>query len=99
MIFFAGLVLFLFSFAIGPDAALLRQLAGGLLWVGIAFTGTLSLSRTYQTEELAGGIQYLRLYPGEIRAILGENAARIYGFDMAELDAVAGKLPLEACEI
>lgn len=69
MIFFAGLVLFLFSFAIGPDAALLRQLAGGLLWVGIAFTGTLSLSRTYQTEELAGGIQYLRLYPGEIRAI------------------------------
>lgn len=69
MIFFAALVLFLFSFAIGPDAALLRQLAGGLLWVGIAFTGTLSLSRTFQTEELAGGLQYLRLYPGETRAI------------------------------
>jgi heme exporter protein B len=69
MVFFAALVLFLFSFAIGPDAALLRQLAGGLIWVGIAFTGTLSLGRTFQTEELAGGLQYLQLYPGEIRAI------------------------------
>ena len=37
--------------------------------------------------------------PAEIRAILATNAARIYGFDMDELDAAAAKLPLEACQI
>ncbi|MFQ5889120.1 MAG: heme exporter protein CcmB [Gemmatimonadota bacterium] len=69
MVFFAALVLFIFSFAIGPDTALLRQVAGGLLWVGIAFTGMLSLSRTYQSEETSGGLEGLRLYPGNVRAV------------------------------
>lgn len=49
-------------------------------------------------------LEYLRellegVPPAEIRAILGANAARIYGFDMAELDAVAARLPAEACAI
>ena len=35
----------------------------------------------------------------EVRALLATNAARIYGFDMAELDAVAATLPLEACQV
>jgi heme exporter protein B len=69
MLSFAALVLFLFSFAIGPDTVLLRRLAGGLLWVAIVFTGTLSLGRAFQTEELAGGMRLLRLYPGDPRAI------------------------------
>ena len=69
MIFFAALVLFIFAFAIGPDPALLRELAGGLLWVGITFTGVLSLSRTFHSEELSGGLEGLELYPGEIRAV------------------------------
>ncbi len=69
MVFFAALVLFIFSFALGPDTALLRQVSGGLLWVGIAFTGTLSLNRTYQSEEISGGIEGLRVYPGDPRAI------------------------------
>lgn len=69
MIFFSVLVLFIFAFAIGPDPALLRELAGGLLWVGITFTGVLSLSRTFHSEELSGGLEGLELYPGEIRAV------------------------------
>ncbi len=78
MAFFAGLVLLLFSFAIGPDTELLRRLAGGLLWVAIAFTGTLALGRAFQTEEIAGGVRFLRLYPGEIRAIfLGKLLANL----------------------
>lgn len=78
MIFFAALVLFLFAFAIGPDPDQLRSLAGGLLWVGIAFTGTLSLSRTYHSEEVAGGLEGLRLYPGEPRSIyLGKLAGNL----------------------
>lgn len=69
MIFFAALVLFIFAFAVGPDPALLQELAGGLLWVGITFTGVLSLSRTFHSEELSGGLEGLELYPGEIRAV------------------------------
>lgn len=69
MAFFAALLLFIFSFAIGPDPELLRRLAAGLLWVGIVFTGTLSLGRTFQSEELSGGLRNLRLYPGDVRAI------------------------------
>lgn len=69
MAFFAALLLFIFSFAIGPDPELLGRVAGGLLWVGIVFTGTLSLGRTFQSEEMSGGLRNLRLYPGEVRAI------------------------------
>ncbi len=78
MVFFAGLVLLIFSFAIGPDTDLLRRIAGGLLWIGITFTGMLSLSRTYQSEEAAGGLEALRQYPGDLRAIyLGKLATNI----------------------
>lgn len=69
MAFFAALLLFIFSFAIGPDPELLQRLAAGILWVGIVFTGTLSLGRTFQSEELSGGLRNLRLYPGDVRAI------------------------------
>lgn len=69
MVFFAALVLLVFSFALGPDTVLLQRVAGGVLWVGIAFTGILSLSRTYQSEETSGGVEGLRLYPGDARAI------------------------------
>lgn len=78
MLCFAALVLFLFSFAIGADNRLLERLAGGLLWVAIIFTGTLSLGRTFQSEELAGGARLLRLYPGDTRAIyLGKLAGNL----------------------
>jgi heme exporter protein B len=78
MLSFAALVIFLFSFAIGPDTRLLARLSGGLIWVTIIFTGTLSLGRAFQTEELAGGIRLLRLYPGDTRAIyLGKLAANL----------------------
>ena len=69
MAFFAALALFVFAFAIGPDPGLLERLAGGLLWIGIVFTGLLSLSRTFHSEQLSGGLEGLELYPGEVRAI------------------------------
>lgn len=69
MLAFAALVLFVFSFAIGPDTPLLRRISAGLLWVAIVFTGLLSLSRTYQSEEAAGGLEGLRMAPGDPRAI------------------------------
>ena len=68
MVFFALLILFIFSFALGPDTELLQRVAGGLLWVGIAFTGLLSLSRTYQNEETSGGLERHQL---EVEGLVG----------------------------
>ena len=78
MLFFAALVLFVFSFAIGPDVPLLKRIAAGLLWIAIIFTGILSLSRTYQAEEAGGGLEGLRMAPGDPRSIyLGKLASNI----------------------
>lgn len=78
MLAFATLVLFVFSFAIGPDTPLLKRISSGLVWVAIVFTGLLSLSRTYQAEEAAGGLEGLRMAPGDPRAIyLGKLAGNV----------------------
>lgn len=78
MAFFAAMVLFIFSFALGPDApamsagpgqTLLQYLWPGLLWVAIFFTGILALGRSFQVEMESGGMEALRLYPGDKKAI------------------------------
>lgn len=51
VLLFAVLVLFIFSFALGPQIARQRDLAAGLLWVAFVFTGLLGLSRTFQVEQ------------------------------------------------
>ncbi|NIR43489.1 MAG: transcriptional regulator, partial [Gemmatimonadetes bacterium] len=77
MAFFAAMVLFIFSFALGPDApgmaaggqTLLQYLWPGLLWVAIFFTGILALGRSFQIEMESGGLEALRLYPGDKKAL------------------------------
>jgi heme exporter protein B len=50
MLFFAGMVLLVFSFALGPDPSQLRTAAGGLLWLAFVFSGILAFGRAYQLE-------------------------------------------------
>src|SRR6185436_18060755 len=77
MAFFAGLVLLIFAFAIGPDIpvtgpggqGLLAYISPGLLWVAIMLTGVLALGRSFQMELENGALEGLRLYPGDRRAI------------------------------
>ncbi len=86
MAFFAAIVLFIFSFAIGPDTpgltpeglTLLQFLWPGLLWIAIFFTGILALGRSFQLETENGGLEALRLYPGDPKAIYaGKLAANL----------------------
>jgi heme exporter protein B len=89
MVFFAGLVLFTFGFALGPDAPgsgagapgsgrLLALLSPGLLWVAILFAGVLAVDRSFQLETERGGLEGLRLLPGDRKAIyLGKLAANV----------------------
>ncbi|NIR43386.1 MAG: hypothetical protein GWN99_05550 [Gemmatimonadetes bacterium] len=95
MAFFAAMVLFIFSFALGPDApgmaagsgqTLLQYLWPGLLWVAIFFTGILALSRSFQVEMESGGMEALRLYPGDKKAIYaGKLAANLIILGAMEL--------------
>lgn len=75
-LFFAALVLLLFGFALGPDAALLAQAAPGLLWLAIVFAGLLAVARLHQIETDDGALEQLALYPVARRAIyLGKALA------------------------
>lgn len=107
MAFFAGLVLFVFAFAVGPDPELLRRVGAGLLWVGVVFTGVLSLGRTFHSEEMSGGLEGLLLHPGPVRAVyLGKLLGNLVlllvveavlfpaGAVLFQLDLVGRLLPL-----
>ena len=96
MAFFAGLVLFTFGFALGPDlpaptpglgeGPLLRQLAPGLLWVTILFAGVLAVDRSFQLELERGGLDGLRLFPGDRKAVyLGKLFANLAVMVLMEL--------------
>jgi heme exporter protein B len=50
MIFFAAIVLLIFSFALGPDPARLRAAAGGVLWLAFILAGMLAFGRVFQLE-------------------------------------------------
>jgi heme exporter protein B len=65
VVFFAGLVLILFGFALGPDNEALRGAAAGVLWLTVLFAGVLSFNRSYQIELESGAMESLLLYPGE----------------------------------
>ncbi len=75
-LFFAGLVLLLFGFALGPDSRRLAEAAPGLLWLAIVFGGLLTVARLHQLEAEDGALDELARYPVERRAIyLGKALA------------------------
>jgi heme exporter protein B len=68
-LFFAGVVLLLFGFALGPDAARLAAAAPGLLWLAVVFAGILAVGRLHLLETDDGALEQLALYPVSRRAI------------------------------
>jgi heme exporter protein B len=78
VVFLAGLILLLFGFALGPDQAALRGVAGGVLWLTVLFSGVLSFNRSYEQELENGALEMLLLYPGDRRSIfLGKLIANL----------------------
>jgi heme exporter protein B len=64
VLFLAALMLLMFGFALGPDAASLRAAAAGIVWLTILFSGNLAFHRSYQVELEGGALETLLLYPG-----------------------------------
>jgi heme exporter protein B len=78
VVFMAGLILLLFGFALGPDHDALRNVAGGVLWLTVLFSGVLSFNRSYEQELEHGALEMLLLYPGDRRSIfLGKLLANL----------------------
>jgi heme exporter protein B len=71
---FAGIVLFLFGFALGPDSRRLADAAPGLLWLGLVFAGLLAVGRLHEIETEDGALEQLALYPVDRRAIYAGKA-------------------------
>jgi len=66
---FGATSLLLFSFAIGPETAALRQYSAGFLWLGLLLASTLTLADSYQSEMDDLALEGLRLLPADPRAL------------------------------
>ena len=78
VVFFAILMLLLFGFALGPDAAGLRAAAAGVLWLTVLFAGVLTFNRSYQLELENGALEALLLYPAARWTVfIGKLAANL----------------------
>lgn len=78
VVFMAILTLLLFGFALGPDTQALKDVAGGVVWLTILFSGVLSFNRSYEQELEGGTLDALLLYPGQRRSIfLGKLIANL----------------------
>jgi heme exporter protein B len=65
MTLFASLVAILSALALFVDEEIGRQVAPGVLWIAIAFSGTLGLARTWGREREEGALKALLLSPIE----------------------------------
>lgn len=75
-IFFAFACLLVFAFAFVRDGRAIDHAASGILWVTVAFAGTLALGRTFERERQGDTLRALLLSPVERPAIyLGKLAS------------------------
>jgi heme exporter protein CcmB len=74
-LFFAVSVMLVFSFSFVREGVAIEGAAGGILWVAIAFSGTLALGRAFERERQNETLRGLLMSPAERPAIyLGKLA-------------------------
>ena len=66
---FGASALLLFSFAVGPNAEILRQFSAGFLWLGLLLSSTLTLAESFHAEMENKALEGLLLLPADSRAI------------------------------
>ena len=76
MVFFATLLVLIYSFAFPRDIRAVRGAAPGMLWVALAFTGTIALGRAFDRERENDTMRALLLAPvPRLAVFLGKAAA------------------------
>jgi len=68
-LFFAVSCVLIFSFAFVKEGRAVEDVAAGILWVAIAFSGTLALGRTFERERYGETLKALLLAPTSRAAI------------------------------
>jgi heme exporter protein CcmB len=69
IVFFAISCVLVFAFALVKDGRTVVDAAAGILWIAIAFSGTLALGRTFERERYTDTLRALMLAPAERPAI------------------------------
>lgn len=75
MLFYALLVIVIFSFAFEAQAALTARVGGGLLWVAFLFAGLLALDRAFAREAAGDCLTGLAISPASRAAALAGKCA------------------------
>ena len=70
-LFFFVIVASLFPLGIGPEAALLRRIAPGILWVGALLAAMLSLQRLFAADYADGSLEQMVLSPVPLGVLVG----------------------------
>ena len=68
-VFFAVSCMLVFAFALVKDGRTVVDAAAGILWIAIAFAGTLALGRTFERERFTDTLRALMLAPTDRPAI------------------------------
>jgi heme exporter protein B len=69
MLFFALLVVVVFSLAFDPTAAVSRQIAGGILWVALLFAAVTALNQSWTREQRNQVLEAQRMAPSPASAL------------------------------
>ena len=76
MLFFALLVVVVFSLAFDPTAAMSRQIAGGVIWIVILFAATTTVNQSWTREQRNHVMDAHRMAPSSAAALfLGKAMA------------------------
>ena len=79
MLFFALLVVVVFSFSFDPTAEESRQIAGGLIWVAFLFAAVVALNQTWAREDPQPGTRCLpRIASAGEFVVPGKGAGKFY---------------------
>lgn len=89
-LFFAVATIVVFAFALVHEGRALDEAAAGILWVGVAFSGTLALGRAFERERQSETLRALLLAPAERAAIyLGKLITLVILMGCVEVIVVA----------
>src|SRR5947207_3689733 len=85
-LFFAVSCVLVFAFALVREGSVVADAAAGILWIAIAFSGTLALGRTFERERYAETLRALLLAPAPRAAIyVGKLLGVVLLLGLAEL--------------
>src|ERR1700710_1819748 len=85
-LFFAVSCVLIFAFAFVKEGRAVEDAAAGILWIAIAFSGTLALGRTFERERYGETLRALLLAPAPRAALyVGKLAGMLALLALAEL--------------